>query len=370
MADYNSAYTGEEIDAAIGAVTNKEDKATIGLLNNLTTTEKGTLVGAINEINAKPVVVSDGSITLAKCDDDVLGLLNLSKTNLINMLLDKLDKAVNDSDYNQYSDLFIDASGVNAGASNGYTISGGKLTATDVGISTSPSAANPSSVGTNTMPKRGQSFTPAVNHTLTRISTKLSKSGSPSDNAVMKLYATAAGLPSTLIATSTTTLALSSLTGNAVIYDFDFSSVPLTAGTMYAWEVERSGALNDSNYFNVYELDPAAYAGGTKLNFNGTAWSTNATADLYSTISISGSATVILNAKTPLEALAYLAVVAQANLGTGSITYYASDDAGATWIEITPLNTLQNVAFDAASLSIKIVITGDAELLGVAYGGY
>ena len=65
--------------------------------------------------------------------------------------------------------------------------------------------------------------------------------------------------------------------------------------------------------------------------------------DLYFVLSAT-PATVIWDAVTPTEALSYMAVVAEQTEGTGSITWYLSDD-GSAWVEVTSLDVIQNFSF-------------------------
>ena len=78
---------------------------------------------------------------------------------------------------------------------------------------------------------------------------------------------------------------------------------------------------------------------------------------------------VVWNAVIPTEALASMAVTADQSEGTGSITWHLSDD-GTNWVQITSLDSTQSVNFDIASVYLKCVLTGDAEVSAVAWGGY
>ena len=73
MANYNSAYTGAQIDAAVGAVASKVDKVTGKGLSteDYTTTEKNKLAGieAGAQVNTVTSVAGKtGAVTLAKSD--------------------------------------------------------------------------------------------------------------------------------------------------------------------------------------------------------------------------------------------------------------------------------------------------------------
>ncbi len=64
-----------------------------------------------------------------------------------------------------------------------------------------------------------------------------------------------------------------------------------------------------------------------------------------------------------------MAVCTNQTVGAGTITWYLSDD-GSTWVEITALDTMQEVSFSESSVYLKCVLTGNATVEAVAYGGY
>ena len=83
-----------------------------------------------------------------------------------------------------------------------------------------------------------------------------------------------------------------------------------------------------------------------------------------------GDATVVWSAMTASEALEKMAVVAEQNEGaTGSITWYLSEDC-ANLTQVTALDTMQATSFTGTSVYLKCVLTGDASVDAVAYGGY
>lgn len=64
---YMLSYSGAKVDDNIGQVDANE--SAIGNLSNLTTTEKGSLVGALNEVNAKaPSIATISSVGVVKPD--------------------------------------------------------------------------------------------------------------------------------------------------------------------------------------------------------------------------------------------------------------------------------------------------------------
>lgn len=86
------------------------------------------------------------------------------------------------------------------------------------------------------------------------ITLSLAKHGTPSDGIYINLYDNSGnGLgtrsPGTLLASTTTVLG-SSMTTSAVSYNFTFSNCQyLTGGQVYYLDIERSGSLNATNYY-------------------------------------------------------------------------------------------------------------------------
>ncbi|MPN14240.1 hypothetical protein SDC9_161566 [bioreactor metagenome] len=79
-------------------------------------------------------------------------------------------------------------------------------------------------------------------------------------------------------------------------------------------------------------------------------------------------AIVVWKPVTATEALAYAAVVTEQNVNSGTIAWYLSDD-GANWIQMD-INTVETVNFDAVTVFLKCVITSNASISAVAWGGY
>lgn len=313
-------------------------------------------------------VMPDESVTFSKLSSDVVWTIGMFRKNLLNILRMKLQLSLASSDIDAWADLLDDSAMIDTGECSAVLLTGGAMTA----LTQVPQLSynNFIYLGNNsTYVYIGQTFALSYPATLTSVRVKLSKAGSPTDNLNMYLCATSGGLPTSVIATSTTTLSGASVSASATDYTFDFSDVPLSAGTTYAFYLARSGIPNVSNYYNVHQYNGNIYAGGTSLTY-GTSWTANSSQDLYFLLSFAETeGTVVWNAVTATEPLSFAAVAAEETLGTGSITYYISDD-GTNWTEITGLDTLQYVGLSAAPVYLKAVITGDAALLGVAWGGY
>jgi hypothetical protein len=185
----------------------------------------------------------------------------------------------------------------------------------------------------------------------------------------MEVYATSGGEPTgSALYTSSTTISGTTLTASQTEQTFEFSGVSLTGGTTYAFLLTRSGALNSSHCYIVGESSTSLYGGGAAYAYVSSVWTVR-TKDLYFIIAGGSTGTAVWEAVTPTEALTYAAVCAEQTEGTGSITWYLSDD-GVNWTEVTALDTMQNVALTEAAVYLKCVLTGDATVDSVAYGGY
>lgn len=85
---------------------------------------------------------------------------------------------------------------------------------------------------------------------------------------------------------------------------------------------------------------------------------------------VAGDSTVVWDAQTSSGTLTDAVVEAIETLGTGSITYYISRDGGTTFMACT-LDAVTDISAQPSGTSIvlKAVISGNAELLAVAWGG-
>jgi hypothetical protein len=125
----------------------------------------------------------------------------------------------------------------------------------------------------------GQTFTTGTEFTsIQSIVLKLKKVNSPTDNLIIEVYQTD---KTTLLGTSDS-VAGSSLTTSAADYTFAFSTpVLLEASTQYFFKIKRSGAYDNTNYYELYDQNSDAYAGGAWWrNVSGVGWST-LTKDAY-----------------------------------------------------------------------------------------
>jgi len=124
-----------------------------------------------------------------------------------------------------------------------------------------------------------------------------------------------------------------------------YSSIGSTSDNNVAFDVYYGGgvtAIADIDYF-IYSLNTALAV---------------------------GDATIVWNAQTSTASLTQAVIEAIESLGTGSITYYISRDGGTTFTACT-LDTVTDISAQPSGTSIvlKAVISGNAELLAVAWGG-
>ena len=106
--------------------------------------------------------------------------------------------------------------------------------------------------------------------TVTSVRVHIWKVGAPTDTVNAEIYATSAGLPvGTALFTSTNTVSgasLGTVSGGQPVSVFSFSGVTtLAASTMYALVINRSSAVDASNYYRWGGDAADTYAGGTTL---------------------------------------------------------------------------------------------------------
>lgn len=126
----------------------------------------------------------------------------------------------------------------------------------------------------------GQTITPERNIKLTSATFLIRAKTTATDGIVScKLYATVAGVPTTLIATASNTISGDTMTSTATLFtscEFFFDSVQLTANAMYALVLSRSDAVSSTNYFEVASATTGTVcSGGTVVvGTSVPAWST------------------------------------------------------------------------------------------------
>lgn len=326
-------------DAALGEIPDGSITA-LKLASNAVTTAK----------------ILDGNVTLAKLEANIVDLI---QNNLLNILRLKLQVSLAASDIDAYSDLFADTSLLNSSTSINAAVTNGSLYA---GIYSGPhsSAQN---FEDGTYGNIGQTFTPGQSCTVNTVKVNLRRVGA-SATVSAYIYATSGGVPTSLLYTATNTVATDNVGGDGT---FTFSGANVTAGTMYALVFAIStGGVDNCGQIGTSSTN---YSAGTMVSANtsDTVWTVRS-GDIYFEMTCS-TGTAIWTAVTPSEALTYVAVTVNTTPGAGTITWYLSDD-GSAWVQITAEDAIQTVSFDAASLYLKCVLTGNATVEAVAYGGY
>lgn len=125
---------------------------------------------------------------------------------------------------------------------------------------------------------RAQSFTTTSAGNITRLRVFLSRFGSPTDGVQAKIYTNNAGVPGTLITTSTNTIALadmplSSQNGNFKEAIFTFpENQSLSNATRYWFVIDRTGAASSTNYYSVEGSSATDYGTEDGMIWNGSSW--------------------------------------------------------------------------------------------------
>ena len=196
---------------------------------------------------------------------------------------------------------------------------------------------------------KGQTFTPAVTHTITKIRLPLLRQGSPSGNVVVSIRLTnASGLPtgSNLASGSIACSTLTTSWGPAVWYDFNLGTgYQLTAGTKYALIISAPSAGPSNLYFWVHTA--GTYSKGTTIysNNSGSSWSSysgwdtafeewgatnTATNPVPTTTNISPTTITIGNP-------AFTLIVNGTNFLTSSVVRFAGTAKTTTYVSATQL---------------------------------
>ena len=119
--------------------------------------------------------------------------------------------------------------------------------------------------------KVGQTFTISDTLKVASIGANIAKIGAPADNIICSLYNTSAGIPTTLIASSTAIVGSTLPTSGFIstVTTFVFANTDLTPGT-YAIAFSRSGSLDTVNYYQT--VDGTTSTVGASYFYNGTSW--------------------------------------------------------------------------------------------------
>ena len=121
----------------------------------------------------------------------------------------------------------------------------------------------------------GQTFTVGASDiSVSQINLIALKGGLPTDNVIVEIYATSGGLPTgSALATTTPVSAATFPSNNTIPTTFYFPTVvTLSASTVYAFVLKRTGAIDSVNYPIVRHSGTSAYAGGSELRYQSGAW--------------------------------------------------------------------------------------------------
>ena len=115
-----------------------------------------------------------------------------------------------------------------------------------------------------------------IARTLSSVTVKIGKAGTPTDDYIVALQSDSAGAPSGTDLTSAS-LAGASVPGTMTDTVFDLTDTAMTADTPYWLVFRRSGGVDAVNVFFVQGANNAAQWRGPKATYNGTSWATSST---------------------------------------------------------------------------------------------
>lgn len=96
-----------------------------------------------------------------------------------------------------------------------------------------------------------QKIVPSATFRIGKVTVKIRKNNSPTDNVFIKVYTDSSGAPGTQVGGNSDVIAAASLTGSLVDNDFTWSTnAPnLTNGTSYWIAFCRSGSADGTNFY-------------------------------------------------------------------------------------------------------------------------
>lgn len=230
--------------------------------------------------------------------------------------------------------------------------------------------ANPANQGR----RYAQTINESTAYIVSKLTVSLAKTGAPADSVRVGIQADSGGVPSGSFLASAT-LGAGSIGGTAADYTFTLSSdVSLTASTTYWIVWERTGALSDTAYYNVYGASSNAYAGGAPYYQNASdVWVAKpdpydlrvvaimtpvqgrvyrASADAAGTVdSTLGFVTAAVNPQATATIQTHGTYTALAGLTVGSL-YYVSNTLGA--ISTTPGTVSRKIGISVSATNLVI----------------
>lgn len=298
---------------------------------------------------------------------------------LINSLLTNLKLTVNSSNIDAWCDLFLDNSMIDVtNSSNFHNLNGIKAVQSwdfDIQYSTTGEI---DFGNTATGFFKGITINVTGKISLSSISVELKKYGSPTDNVLCQIRSFDGTTVGSVL--HERSLLGSSLTTSLAVKSFDFSDVVLDRG-QYAILITRSGAYNGSNFYYAKSTTNSTDSDYVRYRISGSnasVWTVyKSGADIQYKILftivianfIPGEAEILWDALASSEALSTMAISAEQNAGTGTISWALSDD-GANWVTVSNLNEMVSTSFEAAAVYLRCLLTGDAAIEAVAWGGF
>jgi hypothetical protein len=175
--------------------------------------------------------------------------------------------------------------------------------------------------GSATTAARAQSFTPGANMDVNEIRVPIIKTASPTDNVTLSIYSdTGANLPNASIQAADNVYNGAAISTTPSWLSFQFATpVSLTSGTKYWFVVERSGAVDGTNFYSVSTNTGSVYAGGGQSILVSGTWGAE-------------SATIDLTFQILTETPSALYSIVQDTSGLKLRAYKSTDD-GANWTE-------------------------------------
>jgi hypothetical protein len=313
--------------------------------------------------------IPDGTITVSKLDESLANDIKQTETLTINQLLMLLQLANSSINIDAWCDLLANDSMLDGGLSSGYTIESSKLKLFNK-IVISPDSYS-TVLGQTSSMALGQVFkfmSLGGENVNLRVVVPISKTGSPTDTITCELYSTSGGIPSSSLMVANNNVNGSALSTSYQDITFNFNTFSFQKNVEYAVVFKRSGSANASNYYNLRTCVNTAYAGYSYYRSDGSTWSAFSN-DLNLVINFDGIDHKVIWHVTSTEVLQQIAVVANQTLNTGDIQWFVSDD-GINWTEIENLQQMYTVDFSNNEVYLKCIITGDAEVDSVAWGGY
>jgi hypothetical protein len=301
------------------------------------------------------------------------GLQAAEEKSLLRDLRIMLNLSLGTSNIDAVADTCTDNTMINTTLSSNYIIDSGKLSVASSNTSMSLASFDAQYTwgypGNPGYEKSGQTFKATQTGVINQIKVWLSKYGAPTDTVIMKIYASD---KTTLLGTATNVIYGTSLLTYQLQYTFNFNDIPVTQNTEYFFSLERSGALDGQNLYYVhFNGSNTSYLDGSRYFTMNNVWYMGA-GDCAFEINIKtypNPANIFWKAEATTEPLEKVAVVSEKTLGYGALTIYVSDD-GSTWIEVTSEGTMQTVSFTNSAIYLKAVLTGNAALSSVAWGGF